>query len=157
MNYPEYIEVNGNEYKIDTDYRVALTCLKIAQDSSISNAERFYAILCLLLGTEVKKEDEKEAFRKCAIYLRCGHEENPTNDEIDMDYEQDSGYISASFRSCYQMDLKKENLHWWEYNDLIAGFGEQEILSRVRYIRNKSLNECADEKERQDPHHLLRL
>lgn len=150
MNYPEYIEANGNEYKINTDYRVALTCLKIAQDETISDTERFYAILCLLLGTNVKREDEIEAFKKCAIYLRCGKESNPTSDEIDMDYEQDSGYINASFRSCYQMDIKKENMHWWEYNELIAGFGEQEILTRIRYIRNKKYSDCSNEQERQE-------
>jgi len=88
MNYPEYIEVNGNQYKIDTDYRVGLTCLKIANDETISDTKRFYAILCLLLGTEVKQEDEVEAFKKCCVYLRCGKEENPTNDEIDVDYEK---------------------------------------------------------------------
>lgn len=150
MDYPEYIEVNGNEYKIDTDYRVALQCLKVVDDITISDTERFYAILCLLLGTDVKKEDEFEAFKKCTTYLRCGKEINPTNEEIDVDYEQDKGYINASFRSCYQIDIKNENMHWWEYNELIAGFGEKEILSQVRYIRNKSLSECSDEKERQE-------
>lgn len=150
MDYPEYIEVNGNEYKINTDYRVALQCLKVVEDETISDTERFYAILCLLLGTNVKQEDEVEAFKKCAIYLRCGKEINPTNDEIDMDYEQDKGYINASFRSRYQIDIKKENMHWWEYNELITGFGETEVLSQIRYIRNKPLSECSDEKERQE-------
>ncbi len=150
MNYPEYIEVNGNEYKIDTDYRVALQCLKVANDETISDTKRFYIILCLLLGTDVKKEDEFEAFKKCATYLRCGKEINPTNEEIDVDYEQDKGYINASFRSCYQIDIKNENMHWWEYNELIAGFGEKEILSQIRYIRNKPLSECSNEKERQE-------
>lgn len=150
MDYPEYIEVNGNEYKINTDYRVALQCLKVVDDDTISNTERFYAILCLLLGTDVKKEDEMQAFEKCAIFLRCGKEVNPTNDEIDMDYEQDKGLINASFRSRYHIDIKKENMHWWEYNELITGFGETEALSQVRYIRNKPLSECSDEKERQE-------
>ena len=67
-----------------------------------------------------------------------------------MDYEQDKGYINASFRSCYHIDIKRENMHWWEYNDMIAGFGEQEILNRIRYIRNKKLSECSDEKEKQE-------
>lgn len=148
--YPEYIEVNGNEYKINTDYRIALQCLKIADDTTISDYERFYAILGLLLGPDVKSEDETEAFKKCAIFLRCGNEENPSESEIDMDYEQDKGYINASFRSCYQIDIKNENMHWWEYNELIAGFGEKEILSQIRYIRNKSENECTSEKEKQE-------
>ena len=41
-------------------------------------------------------------------------------------------------------------MHWWEYNDMIAGFGEQEILNRIRYIRSKKLSECSDEKEKQE-------
>ena len=44
--------------------------------------------------------------------------------------------------------MTKEKLHWWAYNDLIAGFGEDDIMSKIRYIRNYDLNDIKDTKER---------
>lgn len=148
--YPQFIEVNGNKYKINTDYRIALACFNAINDAEISDTERFYAVLCLLLGTDVKEQDEALAFKKCEVYLRCGKETNPSDDEIDMDYELDMRYINTSFRSCYHIDLKNENLHWWEFNEMIEGFDEQSIMSKVRNIRNIDINEITDEKQKQD-------
>lgn len=148
--YPQFIEVNGNKYKINTDYKIALACFEAINDVEISDSERFYAVLCLLLGTNVKEEDESEAFKKCELYLRCGKEQNPSEEEVDMDYEQDRAYINTSFRSCYNIDLKKENLHWWEYNEMIEGFDEQSIMSKIRYIRNIDLDDIKDDKERNE-------
>lgn len=147
--YPTKIEVNGNIYNINTDYRVALACFEAINDEKLCDKERFYVILCLLLGTDVKYQDEYQAYLKCEKYLRCGKDKNQGEDEIDMDYEQDKGYINTSFRSCYKIDIKNENLHWWEYNEMIEGLSEDTILSKVRQIRNIDLSEIKDEKEKQ--------
>lgn len=146
--YPEEIEVNGRRYKINTDYRIALACFKAINDSEISDKERFYAVLCLLLGTDVKREDEELAFKKCEIFLRCGKETNQNHEEIDIDYWQDAGYINASFRSTYHINILKEDMHWWEYNDMITGFDEKSIMNRIREIRNLDLKDIKDPKER---------
>ena len=59
IDYPEYMEANGNLYKINTDFRVGLACLKAIDDNAINDIERFYAIETLLLGFDVREEDEK--------------------------------------------------------------------------------------------------
>ncbi len=147
--YPEVMEINGKEYKINTDYRIALACFKAINDTDINDMERLIAVVTLLLGKDFPLELMGEAIDKCAIYLRCGKKENQEEEEIDMDYEQDRGRIMASFMSCYHLDITKEKLHWWAYNDLIEGFGEDEILTRVRNIRNYDLNDVKDKKERE--------
>lgn len=148
--YPEYIEIDGSEYKIDTDYRTALACFRAINDDEINDTERSLAIVSLLLGEDFPFELIDKAVPKCIIYLRCGREQNVGEESIDMDYEQDKGRIMASFRSCYQMNIAKENVHWWEFNDLIEGLKEDDILSRVRSIRNANPNDIKDEKERQN-------
>lgn len=147
--YPEYIELGNKKYKINTDYRVALACFKAINDDSISDIERELAVVTLLIEEDVPFELMEQALEKCAIFLRCGKEENQSDDELDMDYDQDKGRIMASFRSCYQMNIAKENIHWWEFNDLIEGFKEDDILTRVRYIRSINLNDISDKKERE--------
>lgn len=146
--YPKYMEINDKNYKINTDYRVALACLKAINDEEINDIERMIAVVTLLLGKDFPFKLMGEAIEKCAIYLRCGKKHNPEQEEIDLDYEQDKGYLMASFMSRYHIDINKEELHWWAYNDLIAGFGEDDIMSKIRYIRNYDLNDIKDTKER---------
>lgn len=146
--YPEYVEIDGNKYKINTDYRVALSCFEAINDISISDMERTIAIIVLLLGKNFPIEYADKVLDKLYKYLRCGKEQNQEDSEIDMDYEQDKRYIASSFMSRYHIDIDKEKMHWWLYNDLIEGFGEDDILSRVRYIRNLDINDFKDKKDR---------
>ena len=48
-NYPHFAKVGTNKYKINTDFRVALRCNKIAE-SNIQDEERALAIIYLLFG-----------------------------------------------------------------------------------------------------------
>lgn len=146
--YPEYIEVDDKQYKINTDYRVALSCFEAINDINISDTERIIAIAVLLLGKDFPIEKIDKAIEKCYVYLRCGKEQNQDISEIDMDYDQDKRYISSSFMSRYHININKVKMHWWLYNDLIEGFGEDDVLSRVRYIRNLDINDFKDKKDR---------
>lgn len=147
IDYPEYMEANGNLYKINTDFRVGLACLKAIDDNAINDIERFYAIETLLLGFDVREEDEKILQEKMATYLRCGKESN-YDGKIDMDFEQDKAYINASFMSTYRIDLSKEKMHWWAFNELIEGLTDESILYKIRELRNFDINEINDIKTR---------
>lgn len=52
MNNPQYVKVDNKLYKINTDFRIALECNKIAEDESIGNLERAMAIIYKLFGEE---------------------------------------------------------------------------------------------------------
>lgn len=149
--YPTKMEANGNIYNINTDFRVALACIKALNDEEISDLERFYAIETLLLGSNVKEEDELVLKEKIAIYLRCGEEKNVADSEVDMDYLQDYDEITTSIRSCYyNLNVDKmDYLHWWEFNKLIKGLSTDCLLNRIRDIRNIDLRDIKDKKERE--------
>lgn len=148
MDYPTKMEVNGVVYNIDTSYKTALQCFKAINDDELEEHERALVVVALLLGYDVPLEDTKEALEKCAIYLRCGKEQNPSKNEIDMDYFQDESMIKTSIRQCYHEKLD-DNTHWWEYNELIKGLTEETLLSRVREIRNYDLSKEKDPRIRQ--------
>lgn len=149
MTYPTKMEANGHIYPINTNYKVALACLKAIDDDEITEIERFCATETLLLGPDVLEEDEIWLKPKITKYLRCGKEENVSSEEIDMDYFQDESIIKTSLRQCYKMTPEEiNNLSWYEYNDLIAGLTEETLLFRIRDIRNKNPNDIKDAKER---------
>lgn len=143
--YPKYIELCGKKYEINTDFRVALDCEIISRRDDIGEYEKMMAIVFKLFG-EKAIEDHRLifAFFDLAIkYLKCGKddEENNTCEKVpSMDFDQDQGYIKASFMSDYGIDLDKVEMHFWQFYDLLQGLTETSILNRVRSIREEPLS-----------------
>jgi hypothetical protein len=148
MTYPEYAEVAGVRYKINTDYREALRCFEVIDDPSICDEERALAVIYILFG-EVPTEHLEDFLRIAGDYLRCGEkEETQVSGNKDMDFLEDEKYIVASFMSDYQIDLSRTDMHFWQYIHLIQGFTDRSVMSRVREIRNYDLEELKDPKLR---------
>ena len=148
MTYPEYAEVAGKRYKINTDFRAALRCFEVIDDESICDEERALAVIYILFG-ELPDDHLEDFLRIAGNYLRCGEkEETQASTKKDMDFTADEKYIAASFMSDYQIDLSKTDMHFWQYIHLIQGFTEKSVMSRVREIRNYDLEELKDPKSR---------
>ena len=158
MEYPEFAEIDGVQYKINTDYRVALNCFDAIEDENLNDISRAFAIITLLFGYKNEETGEiegvpdntNEALRIADKYLRCGNENVSTsNTKKDMDFNYDMKYIKASFLSDYGIDLDEvEHMHYWKFCDLIGGLTEQSVLSKVRDLRNTDLNDYKDAKIR---------
>lgn len=158
FNYPEYAEIDGKKYKINTDYRVAIRCNDISLQSDISPEEKGMAIIYLLFGDEGLNDTKhyKELIDKATYFLKCGDitEQSQNTEEPDMDFIQDFPYIEASFMSDYGMSIKDKPMHWWEFYYLLCGlsqsaFGNSCVLNRIRDLRNLDLNKIDDPKERE--------
>ena len=149
MNYPNKIEANGNIYQINTDYRVALSCFRAIYDDEINDTERALAVITLLLGKNVLPNDYEQCLEKCAVFLRCGKNQNDNIEEADMDYLQDEERTKTSIRQCYHLNLNNvEHLHWYEYNELIEGLTEEALLNKIRELRTYDLSDEKDEKRK---------
>ena len=155
--YPEYVEIEGHKYKINTDFRYAIECNRIAEDKNIGDYERCLAIIYTLYGNEgIDATEHYEKLLKLALkYLKCGKETNiPVEEKKDMDFVQDMDYIEASFMSDYHIDLPNTKMHWWKFFNLMNGLSNSEmgnccVLNRIRNLRNYDLSEIKDPKERQ--------
>ena len=148
--YPTKMEANGHIYDINTDYRIALACFKAINDIKINDIERFYAIETMLLGNNVLEEDEQILHDKIAKYLRCGKDENVSEEERDFDYLQDEEATRTSIRQCYHLNLNEiPYMHWYEYNELISGLTSESLLNKIRDLRSYDLSEISDEKRKQ--------
>lgn len=157
MEYPKYVKVNDKKYKINTDFRVAIECNKIAEDTNVGDYERALAIIYKLFGDDgINASENYEMLLELAIkYLSCGKETSSTNnEEPDMDFVEDMDYIEASFMSDYNIDLTSIEMHWWKFFKLINGLSNSEmgnccVLNRVRNLRNFDTKDIKDQKERE--------
>ena len=153
MDYPEYVEIDGKQYKINTDFRVAIECGRVAEDDTIGDFERGLAIIYLLFGEEgINSQEHYEKLLELAQkYLLCGKEKDNSNEKPDMDFIEDYSYIKTSFRSDYGMKLDDEKIHWWEFMELMNGLSNSEIgncciLNRIRNLRNYDTKDIKDTK-----------
>ena len=155
MDYPKYVKIGEKKYKINTDFRVAIECQEIALDDSIGDFERALAIIYKLFGDDGLDDSNnyEKLLELAQKYLSCGKEvDNKTNEEPDMDFIQDMPYIKASFRSDYNINLDDEEMHWWEFYDLMNGLSNSEmgnccVLNRIRNLRTFDTKDIKDQKE----------
>lgn len=154
--YPEYAEINGKKYKINTDFRIAIECDRASRDESINGYKRALYIIYLLFGDEGLKDTQNhdKLLEMAKKYLSCGKEIEDTNEqEPDMDFVQDMDFIEASFMSDYKIDLEHTEMHWYKFFNLINGLSNSElgnccILNNIRNLRNLDPSTIKDEKER---------
>lgn len=155
MNYPQFAEVNGKRYKINTDFRVAIECQEIATDENIGDYERALAIIYKIFGTEGLSDNEnhEKLLELATKFLSCGKElDKEQKGEIDMDFVEDMDYIEASFMSDYNIDLANTKMHWWKFFNLINGLSNSDVgnccvLNRVRNLRTYDTKDIKDPKQ----------
>lgn len=156
MNYPKFAKIDGKTYKINTDFKIAIECNRIAQDESIGDLERALAIIYKLFGEEgINTPDHYEKLLEMAKkYLLCGKEyDAEANEKPDMDFIEDYSYITTSFMSDYNIDLDNTEMHWYKFTDLMNGLSNSElgnccVLNRIRNLRNYDISQIKDQKEK---------
>jgi len=161
-SYPEFVEILGEKYPINTDFRVALRCNEISMDDSITEEEKDMAMVYLLFG---EKGIEDKTIMEILVYyvyqfLLCRNGDDDIDEDIndedfepDMDFIQDMPLIEASFMSDYHIDLEHEKMHFWKFMNLINGLSASEmgnccILNKIREIRRRDPKKIDDPKER---------
>jgi hypothetical protein len=157
LNNPEFVRINEKKYKINTDYRVAIDCINIAEDNSIGEYEKGLAIIYKLFGDEGLKDSNNYEDLLCLAqrYLNLDKEIEDSKEEPDMDFKQDMELIRISFMTDYNgLDIKDKEIHWWTFYNLVNGLSNSEfgnccVLNRVRNLRNYDTSKIKDRKERE--------
>lgn len=153
MEYPKYVKVDDKKYKINTSYKVAIQCDKIARDKTIGDYERALAIIYKLFGSEAlgDKKNLNRLLELAKKYLSCGKELKDNGKKPDMSFEQDMDFIETSFMSDFGIDLETTDMHWWKFMNHMNGLSNSElgnccILNKIRNIRNYDTSKIKDVK-----------
>lgn len=159
MNKPQYANVNGELYKMNTDFRVALECDRIARDKSIGDVERALAIIYKLFGEKgLNSKSQNKLTEIARKYISLGSEEKQlkshSDDKYKLDFEKCKGLIASSFKYDYNYNpYDLEYLHWYDfYNDLENlsnnEMGDCCILNRIVNLFNYDTSQIKNSKER---------
>lgn len=159
MNNPKYVKVDDVLYEINTDFRIALECNKIARDKSIGDYERALAIIYKLFGEKgLNCENQARLFELAMKYISLGEEQKGlktnSHEDYELDFDKCKGLIQSSFKFDYKYDpFSLDYLHWYDfYNDLqnlsTSEFGNCCILNRIISILNQKPSEIKESKDR---------
>lgn len=134
---PTTLEVNGIDYKILSDYRVALLIFQAFNDPELTEYEKL--CVCLeCLYEEVPEDNSQEALEKAMWFLDGG--DIPKSEKVPkkiMDWEQDESIIFPALNKVAGYETRSvEYLHWWSFLGLFNEVGEG-LYSQVMNIRNK--------------------
>lgn len=149
---PTSVRIDGQEYKLDTDFRTCLRIILAFEDPDLAQAEKVSVMLTLLypeppentekaleLGLNFldgggQSEDERDAGGKHRIYS----------------FEQDAQFIFSAFRQTHGIDLETvDYLHWWKFLYLFMDLGEDTFFVRLISLRKRKADGKLTKEERQ--------
>lgn len=133
---PTTLIIEEKEYKIRTDYRIALTIFEALEDVELNEKDKMRVMLELLY--EEFPINIEEALKKASWFLDGGkqYEEFNKTKKV-MDWQQDESIIFSAVNKVAGYETReKEYIHWWTFLGYFSEIGEG-LFSTIINIRQK--------------------
>lgn len=128
---PDSVVVNGRKVKLNLDFRNVLRMLDILdRDDLIPEAREWLAVKCVC---KHPRKGVYQAVMQLLFPAQSGESKKIT------DINQDADLIVAAFRQAYGINLYRDELHWFEFSDLLSCIPEGSKYSEVLSIRARPL------------------
>ncbi len=132
---PDFIEVSGVCYKINTDFQYFILFLQKLKNKVSDLKEYDFMYASRTPRNRLLGFNQLKSF----TYPEKPLPRNPraVSDEILLDYELDAELIYSAFYKEYKIDLFDENLHlhWYKFQALLSGLQETK-LNQIMKIRS---------------------
>lgn len=140
---PSAIKVNGEEYPIETDFRVWIKFYQLISGNQ-SDKEKAGGLEELLKNQGLPPS--KLSAESVLDFFVCGAKigsENKSGKESrspSFDFDVDSAYIFADFLRFYGIDLSKDELHWWQFMAMFKALPDESKIKTIIGYRTVSLS-----------------
>lgn len=142
------VEIEGNLYPIDTNFRTSIRFELLMQDGEIADKEKI--IRALKLYYPKIPPNIQAACEKMAWFYRCGREENTRQAEDGeeivetkriYDFSYDDDYIYAAFLGQYGIDLQEvKHLHWWKFRAMFRALNDSCEFVKIMGYRGMNIS-----------------
>lgn len=152
---PETVEIDGAEYRINSDFRISILFELLMQDDEVGKRQKL--IQGLKLYYPEIPQNMTEAVEKMIWFYRCGKEtENDrsgsggSGSKQVYSFEYDDDYIYAAFLEQYGIDLQDvEDLHWWKFRALFKSLGEDTEFVKIMGYRSINITSKMSNEQRE--------
>lgn len=133
---PTSLEICGKEYKIRSDFRVALLIFEAYNNPELSDWEK--SVICLECLYDELPDNTEEAMKKSVWFLDGGDMPKSKQAPVKiMDWEYDQSIIFPAVNKVAGYETRTvDYLHWWSFLGLFNEVGEG-LYSQVMNIRAK--------------------
>lgn len=134
---PTSLEIDGKQYEINSDFRIALLIFEAYNDPKLNQQEK--SIVCLKCLYKEVPQNVEESLKKAIWFLDGG--DMPKSKQAPkkiMDWEQDQAIIFPAINKVAGYEVRNPNtyLHWWSFLGMFGEIGEG-LYSQVMNIRSK--------------------
>ena len=105
-----------------------------------SNIEEAYEKILYFYSRGNDIEDNKKVKQGKRIFKR--------NNNRAYDFEVDANLIFSAFMTQYNINLNRDNLHWWEFMSLFNSLKDDTEIVKIMNYRTIDVNTIEDKKER---------
>ena len=145
---PTTLMVNGQDYKINADFRTALKIILAFEDSELAGVEKsilFYDNLYI-----DKPDDILAALKQGSWFLNGGKDDDDATDGPRVfSWDRDSNLIYAAFQQTHGIDLSEADLHWWKFLALFMDLGSETAFCSLVGLRRRVKTGKATKEEKQ--------
>lgn len=134
---PTAVEIDGQEYALNTDYRVGLRIMTAFEDLELTEFEKQIVMLQLLYP--VIPPNTRKATELAVKFLNCGQEgeESAGDGARYYSWSHDARYIMSAIEQTYHIDLSTANLHWWKFCYMFLDLNEDCFFCKLLYLRKQ--------------------
>lgn len=152
---PETVEIDGAEYRINSDFRISILFELLMQDDEVGKRQKL--IQGLKLYYPEIPQNMTEAVDKMIWFYRCGketesggHGSGSGREKHIYSFEHDDDYIYAAFLEQYGIDLQDiEELHWWKFRALFRGLSEDTEFVKIMGYRSVKITSKMSKEQRE--------
>lgn len=123
-------------YLIRTSFRIGIQICLLLKDEEFTEEERLYTALTLLYGNGVP-QDIQLAVDGLSWFMDCGmntKSESSSSKEL-FYWDFDSARLYSGFMSTYNIDITKEDMHWFKFVALIGSLDKDCAFNKAIEIR----------------------
>jgi len=150
---PKEVNIEGEDYKINSDFRTSILFELLMQDNSISEEEKI--IQALELYYPILPKDLNQAIEKILWFYRCGKDEVETKNKGTgkstnvYSYDYDDDLIYSAFLDQYGVDLQDvDYLHWWKFKAMFKALKEDNEIVKIMGYRAMDVNKIKDKEQK---------
>ena len=150
---PTTIEIDGEEYEINSNFRESILFELMMQDNSISEEDKI--IQALELYYPKLPKDLNQAIEKILWFYRCGKDEvenknKGTGKSTNVySYDYDDDLIYSAFLDQYNIDLQDiEYLHWWKFKAMFKSLKEDNEIVKIMGYRAMDISKIKDKEQK---------
>lgn len=173
----ETVTIAGEEYSIETDFRASMSFEILANDPDKFPEEIALGMLNLYFPQYAGRfltvaEDDEPDLVFLAVHIgdavkallnfyqgggTQGKKKKSGGKKRLYDFALDESYLYASFLQAYQIDLRTQKLHWWNFKALFSALPQDTVFGNILHIRAMKLPSKMPKEEKAYYQNLKRL